>query len=352
MRVGLSTWLRSGMAGPPLNWDIRSMNELPRLILTRDQIQRGLNPKQLASRCRSGALVRLRQGVYVDGGAWRALQPWEQYRLRVSAAAETFVARTIFARHSAASVWRVPTIGLRHPVHALTLQNDGGRSRAGVVRHYAPPTGLKCVRRDGLLVTGRVRTVLDLAAFSPFAEAVVPIDHVLKPDIPQRLPALTKEQLLAGIEGNYTEAAARRIRTAVEFADPRSGSAGESYGRALMWIAGFEAPELQHEVRDGSGLVGYTDYYWDAARVAGEFDGVEKYVKPEYLKGRSASQAVVAEKQRENRIRAVGIGVVRWDWTELMAAGQLDRKLAAAGVPRRRARSAVTATRNLAHDRE
>ena len=316
------------------------MNNLPKLILTRENIQQGLTPKELARRCRSGALVRVRRGVYVDGGVWRVLKPWEQYRVRVSAAAETFVAPTIFAWHSAASVWRIPTVGLRQPVHALTLQNDGGRSRAGVLRHYVPPARLKCVRRDGLFVTGRVRTVLDLAAFSPFVEAVVPVDHVLKPDVAQGLPALTKEKLLAGIEGNYTVAAARRIRTAVEFADPRSGSPGESYSRALMWAAGFEAPDLQHEVRDGSGLVGYTDYYWDGVRVAGEFDGVEKYVKPEYLKGRTSSQVVVDEKDRENRIRALGSGVVRWVWADLMTAGQLDRKLVAAGVPRRRARSA------------
>ncbi|MDN4645920.1 type IV toxin-antitoxin system AbiEi family antitoxin domain-containing protein [Arthrobacter sp. PsM3] len=316
------------------------MTELPRLILTREHIQHGLTAKELARRCRSGALVRLRQGVYVDGGVWRALTPWDQYRVRVGAAAETFVARTIFARHSAASVWRIPTIGLRHPIHALTLQNDGGRSRAGVLRHYAPPAGLKCVRREGILVTGRIRTVLDLAAFTPFAEAVVPVDHVLKPDTEQRLPALTKELLLAGIEGNYTAAAARRVRAAVEFADPRSGSAGESYSRALMWVAGFQAPELQAEFRDDSGLVGYTDYYWDRVRVAGEFDGTEKYVKPEYLKGRTVSQTVVDEKERENRVRALGNGMVRWVWADLMAAGQLERKLAAAGVPRRRARSA------------
>ncbi|KUM33356.1 type IV toxin-antitoxin system AbiEi family antitoxin domain-containing protein [Arthrobacter sp. EPSL27] len=316
------------------------MKELPKLILTRENVQQGLTPKDLARRCRSGALVRVRRGVYVDGGIWRALEPWDQYRVRVSAAAETFVAPTIFAWHSAASVWRVPTIGLRHPVHALTLQNDGGRSRAGILRHYVPAAGLKAVRREGLLVTERVRTVLDLAAFTPFAEAVVPLDHVLKPDDGQGLPALTKEQLLAGADGLYTAAAMKRIRTAVDFADPRSGSPGESYGRALMWIAGFEPPELQREMRDGSGLVGYTDYFWERVRLAGEFDGVEKYVKPEYLKGRTVSQAVVEEKAREDRIRALGNGVVRWVWADLMAAGQLERRLAAAGAPRRRARSA------------
>lgn len=317
------------------------MNELPRLILAREHVQQGLTPKELAKRCRSSALVRVRHGVYVDGEVWRALQPWEQYRLRVSAAAETFTAPTVFAWHSAASVWGVPTIGQRHPVHALTLQNGGGRSRAGVRRHYAGPDGLKVFRREGLLVTGRVRTVLDLAAFTPFAQAIVPLDHVLRPDAAQGLPALSKEILLAGVDGNYTAAAARRIRTAVEFADPRSGSPGESYSRGLMCVAGFQPPELQHEVRDGAGLAGYTDYYWDTARLVGEFDGVEKYLKPEYLRGRTASQAVVDEKERENRIRATGLRVLRWVWADLMEPGRLGQKLAAFGVPRRRARSAA-----------
>ena len=135
--------------------DRRVMNKLPRLILAREHVQQGTTPQKLAKRCRSGALVRVRHGVYVDGEAWRGLQPWEQYRLRVSAAAETFTAPTIFARHSAASVWGIPTIGLQHPVHALTLQNSGGRSRAGVRRHYTAPEGLKVFRREGLLVTGR-----------------------------------------------------------------------------------------------------------------------------------------------------------------------------------------------------
>jgi hypothetical protein len=317
------------------------MNNLPRLILAREHVQQGVTPNELAKRCRSGGLVRVRHGVYVDGEAWRGLQPWEQYRLRVSAAAESFTVPTVFARHSAASVWGVPTIGQHHPVHALTLQNGGGRSRAGVRRHYAAPDGLKVFRREGLLVTGRVRTVLDLAAFTPFVQAIVPLDHVLKPDAALGLPALTKEILLAGVDGNYTAAAARRIRTAVDFADPRSGSAGESYGRALMWVAGYQPPELQHEVRDGTGLVGYTDYYWDTVRLAGEFDGVEKYVKAEYLRGRTVSQAVVEEKEREDRIRATGLQVVRWIWADLMEPGRLERKLAAFGVPRRRARSAV-----------
>lgn len=45
------------------------------------------------------------------------------------------------------------------------------------------------------------------------------------------------------------------------------------------------------------------------------------------------------EKNRENRIRATGLNVVRWDWADLMAPGTLEAKLTAAGVRRRRTRS-------------
>lgn len=317
------------------------MTDLPPLLLARDRALHGLTPNDLAKRIKAGSLVRVRHGVYTDGQVWKGLKPWEQYRLRVQAAAETFETPTVFARYSAASVWGIPTIGLNHPVQALTMKNDGGRSRAGVRRHFATPAGLMVVRREGLLVTGRVRTVLDLAAFTPFSEAVAPLDHVLRPDRTLRLPAVTKAELEAGIGSMYSAAAGRRALAAVAFADPLSGSAGESYSRALIHVGSFEAPVLQQAIYDEAGLVGYTDFYWKQAKVVGEFDGVEKYVKPEFLKGRTASQSVVEEKKRENRIRAAGFNVVRWDWADLMEPGKLERKLAAGGVPRRRTRSAV-----------
>jgi len=70
--------------------------------------------------------------------------------------------------------------------------------------------------------------------------------------------------------------------------------------------------------------------------VVGEFDGEEKYVKAHHLNGRSTCQAVVAEKKRENRIRATWMNVAHWDSADLMEPGTLERELVAAGVPGRR----------------
>ena len=316
------------------------MTSLPPLILTKNLTRIGANPRPLSADAKCGRLVRIRQGVYVDAADWNGLQGSERYRLRIEAVAETCVAPTIFSHHSAASPWGVPTIQRGQPVHALTTFHGGGRSRAGVRRHLVDPAKIEVEELDGILVTSRITTVLDLAAFVPFAEALVPLDHVLKPDRERGFPAVCKEQLLAALPGRYVPAVERRVRTSIEFADPGADSAGESYSRGLIHSAGFAPPILQYEVRNSKGRVGYSDFYWEGSRTVGEFDGIAKYQKPQYLNGRTPGQVVVDEKLREDRIRATGRNVVRWVWADLWLPGELERKLSAAGVPRRRRSSA------------
>jgi hypothetical protein len=326
------------------------MYTLPRLILAKDLTAIGRSSRPLSAAASAGNLVRIRHGVYVEAEAWKRLKPWDKYRLKIDAAAETLIAPTVFCRHSSAAVWGVPTILRNQPVHALTSFRGGGRSRAGVRRHLVDAPESDAEEREGLLVTSRVATVLDLAAFVPFAEALVPLDHVLKPDAERCLPALSKEELLAALLGRYVPTVERRVLAAIEFADPLSASPGESYSRGLIHGAGFAPPTLQYEVRDAAGRIGFTDFYWKEAQAAGEFDGVDKYMKPEYLNGRTPGQVVVDEKMREDRIRATGVKVIRWGWTDLRQAQHLNpasassagllQKLEAAGVPRRRRSSA------------
>ena len=312
------------------------MTVLPKLVLTRDLASIGVSTRQLPAAVKAGTLVRIRQGVYVDAVSWKGLQAWEQYRVRIEAAAETCKSPTIFSHHSAASMLGIPTIDRGQPVHALTTFRGGGRSRAGIRRHLVEAGTIDAYEVDGLLTTSRVHTVLDIAASAPFAEALVPLDHVLKPDAGRGLQALTKVELLRNLPGRYGPAAERRVRAAIEFADPASGSAGESYSRGLIRSAGFAAPTLQYEIRDSRGRVGWSDFYWEGSRTVGEFDGFAKYEKAEYLRGRTPGQVVVAEKMREDKIRATGRNVVRWVWSDLWTVGELERKLSEAGVPRRR----------------
>jgi len=174
---------------------------------------------------------------------------------------------------------------------------------------------------------------LDLAAFESFEQGVTVFDHVLRPQ-PDNLAPLSREELAAGIDGTYTGAAARRIRAALTFADPASGSPGESVSRALMHRLGFRVPLLQAEIRDARGLVAFTDFDWPGDQLCGEFDGLVKYRKAEYLQGRTPAEALTDEKRREDRIRATGRRVIRWTWSELSDPGTFAAFLSAAGVPR------------------
>ncbi|SDP47279.1 Transcriptional regulator, AbiEi antitoxin, Type IV TA system [Arthrobacter sp. ok909] len=329
---GFSTSAPAVVVRPSRTGHHRGM-ELPPLILSSDLARLGQDARGLARQAKSGQLRRIRQGVYVRAQDWESLTPWDRYPVLIRAAASTLKSRTIFCRQSSAALWDMPLLGRCHLVHACTFDDGGGRSRAGVRRHFVDLDSAQIEERHGLLVTDRVRTALDLAAFESFEQGVTVFDHVLRPQ-PGNLAPLGREELHAGIDGNYTRAAARRIRTALDFADPASGSPGESVSRALMHRLGFRIPLLQVEIRDARGLVAFTDFDWPEEQLCGEFDGLVKYRKAEFLQGRTPAEALTDEKRREDRIRATGRRVIRWTWSELSSPGKFEAFLAAAGVPR------------------
>lgn len=80
----------------------------------------------------------------------------------------------------------------------------------------------------------------------------------------------------------------------------------------------------------------FGDFYWPELGLVGEFDGHGKYLREEMARGRTAAEVVMAEKAREDRLRALGLRVVRWGWADLLDPARLRRKLLAAGL---RARS-------------
>ena len=123
-----------------------------------------------------------------------------------------------------------------------------------------------------------------------------------------------------------------RARGALAFSDARSGSAGESCSRVGIWRISLSAPTLQQEFRDAQGLIGLTDFFWPELGIVGEFDGRGKYLREEFAKGRSVAQIVIDEKTREDRLRALDLGVVRWGWSEALDLRALESKLRGAGV--------------------
>jgi hypothetical protein len=164
---------------------------------------------------------------------------------------------------------------------------------------------------NGLRLTTVARTVVDLARSLPFEAAVVVADAALASE---RTDA---EELKSCLRRMPAVPGAARGARVLRFADGRSESVGETRSRVLMARLGLPTPDLQVELREGSGrFVGRCDFAWADDRTVGEFDGRIKYgrlLRP----GTSAADAVYAEKLREDAIRDLGWKVARWTWSDL-----------------------------------
>ena len=304
------------------------------LILASDAAHVGLH-HELRREFEHHTVIRLRRGVYTLAAEWDALGADARYLRRIHAHAATAEVPAIYSHFSAAALWGLPIVGAwPAEIHLATTSAAGGRSRHGVIRHPQEHR-LDVAACEGLQVTSVAATAVALARVLKFGQAVAVIDKAMHE--PRDGHALaTRADLDRAFDqlGRVTgRAAAGR---ALEFASPLSGSTGESISRAGIFILGFLLPELQVPHWDRDGLIGFTDFFWRTIRSAGEFDGLGKYLRGEFTGGRSTADVVIAEKVREDRLRALGLGVFRWDWSVATSLTTLGDLLSRNGIPRAR----------------
>jgi hypothetical protein len=294
---------------------------------------------ELAAAVRSGELVRVIRGVYrhadavvVDSSAAGD----DAFLARVRATQLLAAEPVTFCGFAAAAVWQLPIIGAwPDRVSVSSPRAAGGRSNASVSRSYLGhpvPTD----DRDGLRVTTLARTVVDVARIGTFGQAVAMADSALHGQgASSRLRARTPtahEALRAESDALGPVAGAFLCRGVLRFADGASGSAGESVSRVGFHLLGLPAPLLQVPFYDSSGLIGIVDFWWPDLGLIGGFDGVAKYVRDEFTRGRPAAQVEMEEKAREDRLRALGARVVRWGWDVATSLPRLRSHLTAAGL--------------------
>jgi hypothetical protein len=286
---------------------------------------------------RAGDLVRIHRGAFMSSTDWKALDREQQHRHQAIAATRAGRSHPTLSHRSAAVVWGVPFIDpLPRVVDVLSTPATGTRSEGGYRRHATPHPDLDVCTLDGARVTGFDRTLAEYVGQTSFTSAVVALDWAFRaatPDDPK--PATDPARILETADALGMVRGRRKLTRAVAFADPRSGSPGESASRVGMHVMGIPAPELQVEFRDSRGRIGYVDFWWKELGLIGEFDGLVKYTNQQFRKGRSIDEIVVAEKQREDRLRALPEvrGVVRWVWAEALTPHALGRVLVAAGLP-------------------
>ncbi|MGO4385552.1 hypothetical protein [Specibacter sp. RAF43] len=313
--------------------------QVPEFIRAESKYVREHDARRLSRLAAAGDIVRIRRGLYLPAALWTTLPPWHKYRVRVQAVHELAAGTPVFARESAAQIMGLPLIDAPQLVHTVVPPGQGGgRSSAGIRRLEAVPGDPDPWVMFGLRVTPPVQTARDLALRLPLARSLPAMDKVLSQKVlPGSPPGVRLIFRPADVEEAVgllpTEAQRGRVRRVLAVANGLSQSAGESWSRAIMIQHGFPTPRLQVPFRDARGLIGYPDFDWEEFKVLGEFDGQEKYSQQRFLKGKTPAEAVVAEKNRENRLRALGYTVVRWEYADLRHPERLVRLLHDAGLP-------------------
>lgn len=288
------------------------------------------NPGERAAVYRSagrGDLVRIVRGAYLPSRVWESLSIEGRHLARMSATTRLHP-ETVFSHLSAALLWGLPIVGgdLRL-LHSLAEPSSGGRSVAGVARHgLGIPRDVQEI--DGIRVTSLPLTLVHLASgFRP--EVSVP---ALDAAFGDPRFEVSRERLVAEAAELPSSRGCVRAVWAIEFADPASGSPGESLSRVGIHRLGLPRPVLQVRFVDARGFIGIVDFWWPDANVIGEFDGVGKYLREAFAVGADPAEVVLAEKDRENRLRALGPRVARWDWAVARSLPELRRRLSEAGL--------------------
>ena len=285
---------------------------------------------------------RLRRGVYVARNIWSTADADARYLMRIHAAVLSRQSRPVVSHLSAARVWGLPILGpWPTEVH---LQGGSGQTRSSknwIAWHHDPLPDDDVTEVSGLLVTTRLRTLVDLARSQPFRSAVISLDAGIQENFVMpglgTLPVVTRDDIMDRVLRLGTRRGTRRARQAVGFADARSGSVGESLSRSGFLLTGLPMPDLQvvYPHASGEDLV---DFRWKRRfhvkriPLLGEFDGEVKYTRAEFMDGRTIEEVVWAEKRREDRLRAPGRSVVRWLWADALRPERLRAVLLNAGL--------------------
>ena len=291
---------------------------------------RGL--RRPATRARA---VRLSRGAYAHGEDWASADERTRHLTKMLAVAGTRRDDLVFAGASAAAVWGLPIVGAwPADVEALAAPRSNARSRNGVIwqRWNVPDEDLELV--GPWMVTSLVRTLSDLARRAPFVAAVAALDHGLKPAVTSTggevFCGADRDELLDRVRRDDDARGSAKALAAISFADPLSGSPGESLSRVQIHRLGFAPPLLQSRVERVGGGSDYPDFEWE--RAYGEFDGFVKYSRNESTDGRAPADVVWNERRREDRLRMHGKAVVRWTWEDAWNPPRLRSILMKAGV--------------------
>ena len=186
----------------------------------------------------------------------------------------------------------------------VTVPLSAGASRGSdlIIRRAALLPG-DAVHAHGLPTTSVPRTLADIALRSPLEDAVAIADMALHHAL------TTRPDLEAWLRARGGRPGTRRLRRALELADPASESPMESRLRLLLRTARLPEPESQAVLTDAGGeFLARVDFYFAPQRLCIEFDG-----------GLHRDR-LVQDDRRQNRLLSAGYRLLRFTTPDVLNA--------------------------------
>jgi hypothetical protein len=271
------------------------------VFTSQEALRVGYRPEDIRAELRTRRWVRLRKGMYIRTQDLVSVNERERHLIDCVAVLLSLGPGPVLSHASAAC---------RHELilprgHSSEVRATADEWRRGRGYRVAQAT-MTVDEVESWLQFGVMsvpRTLVDCAREWSLTDGVVAIDAALH----ER--KVTRGELVAAVLAGAHRPGIAQAARALGLSDGRAESPLESRGRLALGASGLPRPELQVEIHDATGFIGRVDGWYEEAAVAVEFDGKVKYTDPRYAS--SPGDVLWKEKRREDRMRAVGIRVVR-----------------------------------------
>lgn len=292
-----------------------SLDDLPLAFDRDDALAAGFSRHQFARMCAREEILLVAPRTHAHDVAWHLASRVEQHLALSQVAVRRFTRSAL--SHESAALWH----GLPHPRHvpqavALTVDKSTpvGHEQAWVDLQRSRMPESQVVEVAGARVTSLARTAIDCLRVLPASDGLAIADRVVRLGV-------TPGELIAVRVSQPRWPGVRRARWGIGRVDGRRESWLESASVASLDGWGLPTPIPQVDVRDraSGAFVGRVDMLWRVRRVVGEADGRGKYLGE--FDGDTSESAVanrlLAANVRADRLRELGLAVVRWGTPDL-----------------------------------
>lgn len=286
--------------------------------------------RTLTRRTEAGELQCVYKGMYARPAYWQDLDGAERYRHIIRSLAATHP-QWVFCEMTAAAMYGINESTRHMKLVNIAVDRNTAVHDYGLVRHhYMGTVPYEIV--DGVRVTPLPRTAFDCMRKQDFPDALAIAEATLRRRV---VGKKILRQHFGAMLGNGKAEALRVL----ECATGQTENGGEAYALGVILEERFMEPSLQEEMIYSFDLAhrDRVDFAWhtpDGRLIVAELDGRVKYRDESMFRNGDLSETIIAEKEREERIRLVADGVVRFSFREAMERVPLVRKLVKAGVPR------------------